>query len=473
MSTESEKPKNTVAGTDKKAATNDGNSNSAVNRPPEDKPAVEQPATTETKGAIGHQASTSSPGSSSLGGSSIGSSTAPAGPARVEQKSGSSGGGSWLSGMALLLALAALAGTAYQWWMQQNVVEEEVQEEPWRDQLSQLGQQSGELKTQLESGLGALEDQLGATRSQLQAVQQETTSDIRELSAVNEDLLKQLAKLGSADRDDWKLAEVEYLLRLAHQRVVMGGELSSAASLLANADNALVELNMAGLHQVRKQVARDLAAVRAAQQLDSEGVYLRLEALQQQSSDLPFFGMPEISESDVQSGESAGDLFDLAAQDWQAALDKGWDQAVEKFKTLVVVQKRDGAIEPLLSEAWQRLVRERLALDLEQAKNALVLQQQTIYREALGNAAELVQSHYLTDDPATRSVLQELKSLQQEKIVAQLPDVSGSQEAIRAYIDRKYQSRESAAPAAEDASDDSAPATSSDDGYDWQQMGTD
>ena len=180
------------------------------------------------------------------------------------------------------------------------------------------------------------------------------------------------------------------------------------------------------------------------------------EALQQQLFDL-------VDESD----------YSLA--DWQAALDKGWDQAVEKFKTLVVVQKREGDVEPLLSEAWQRLVRERLALDIDQAKNALVLQQQTVYQQSLGNAVEIVEKNYITDDPATRSVLNELQGLQGEQIVAELPDVSGSPEALRASLDRKFKARESAAAAAateEPPAESASPESAAGDSY-WKQMGAD
>ncbi len=454
MSTEPEKPTSAGAATDNKASTD---SDKAL----ENKAAVERTAAIEAStAAAAYQASSSSAEAVRK----------EARPVKVEQKS-TSGGGSWLSSVALLLALTALAGTAYQWWMQHNA-QQEVQAEPWREELSQQAQQSTALESKIDSRLSTIEGEVGTARQQLQAVKQETSSEIAQLSESDEDLLKQISTIGRTDRDDWKLAEVEYLLRLAHQRVVMGGELNSAASLLENADNVLLELKMAGLHQVRKQVALDLAAVRAAQQLDSEGVYLRLEALQQQASSLPFFGMPTIDVNPDAAAESPGDLFDLAAEDWQAALDQGWDQAVEKFKTLVVVQKRDGAIEPLLSEAWQRLVRERLALDLEQAKNALVLQQQVVYRKALGNARELVSKHYVTDDPATSSVLKELQELQQEKIVADLPDISGSQEAIRAYIDQKYQARKSAAPVEDNAGEATSTPSSAESSYEWPLRGS-
>jgi uroporphyrin-3 C-methyltransferase len=361
--------------------------------------------------------------------------------AKAENKASSAKGGGVLAGLALLLAMAALGGSGYLWYLQQNTPQQEpVAIDDLRPELTQLS-------AQVEAQVDTLKSELGAARQQIQTIKQQTSAEMEQLSRDSVAMLSQVTELGRTDRDDWQLAEVEYLLRLAHQRVVMGGELKSAASLLSNADNILHDLNMAGLHQVRKQVARDLSAVRAAVELDSEGIYLRLDALQQQSASLPFFGMPKIDappEEPVVADEAATE-----ADDWQSTLEASWQQAVAKFKTLVVVQKQDGSVEPLLSEAWQLLVRERLALDLEQAKNAVVLQQQTIYREALSNASELVQSHYVPEHPATQSALTELEALQQEKIVMDLPDISGSQEAIRAYIDQKYQGQEQAAPLAE------------------------
>lgn len=344
--------------------------------------------------------------------------------------------GGILAVLAFLLALAALAGTAYQWYLQQQAAKQ-VQPEvkAWLPDVEQLS-------AKLESSMDSLGNEIGDARQQAQASSQQLDGEIEKLSRDSVALLSQLSELGRTDRDDWQLAEVEYLLRMAHQRVVMGGELNSAASLLANADNILNDLNMAGLHMVRKQVARDLVAVRAAAELDIEGIYLRLQALQEQASSLPFFGMPLIDAPEHSVPAAAGD-------DWQSTLDQGWQQAVAKFKTLVVVQKQQGEVKPLLSEAWQKLVRERLALNLAQARNALILQQPAIYQSALDSAQKLVKKHFLADSPSTLTMLADLDILQRETIVPDLPDISGSQEAIRAYIDQKYQAQEQVAPLAE------------------------
>lgn len=359
-------------------------------------------------------------------------------PGRKEKVPASGRRGGVLGSLALLIALAALGATGYQYYQQWQSASSSEPVEPPASQASVQ-----DMSTQLGSRLDQLGDEINSARQAAKTENRKLDSEIEKLSRDSVALLNQLSELGRTDRDDWQLAEVEYLLRMAYQRVVMGGELNSAASLLANADNILSDLNMAGLHQVRRQVARDLAAVKAASQLDSEGIYLRLQALQDQAATIPFYGLPQITAPEASAAAEEG-------EDWQSTLAASWAQAVAKFKTLVVVQKQEGEVKPLLSEAWQALVRERLALLLDQAKTAVILQQQTVYKDALDDAQQLVAARFLQDSPATRSVLAELAALEGEEIVADLPDISASQEAIRAYIDQKYQAQEQVAPLADE-----------------------
>lgn len=338
-----------------------------------------------------------------------------------------------MAGLALLIALAALAGSAYQWYMSQQAPAPQADGDAWRSELQRVS-------TEQNSRYESLKEDVGGARQQIADTRVELDSEIEQLSRDSLALLNQVSEMGRTDRDDWQLAEVEYLLRMAHQRVVMGAELKSAASLLANADKILNGLNMAGLHVVRKQLARDLVAVRAAAELDSEGLYLRLQALQDQAGSLLFFGMPKI--------EAPAAEVDNEDDSWKSQLSQNWERAATKVKTLVVVQKRDGGVEPLLSEAWQALVRERLGLELSQASSAVVLQQEAIYQRALTNAQQIIERHFLADQAATVAILAELDALLKESIVSDLPDISGSQEAIRGYIDQKYRAQEQLAPIA-------------------------
>ena len=45
------------------------------------------------------------------------------------------------------------------------------------------------------------------------------------------------------DRDDWLLAEAQYLLRMANQRLIMANDVGAAQALLGSADTILLELD--------------------------------------------------------------------------------------------------------------------------------------------------------------------------------------------------------------------------------------
>ena len=371
-------------------------------------------------------------------------------PKPAKQKS--SKGAAVLAFFALLISIGAGAGAGYLWYEQQEVRKQQTLLDQQQQDLA--GQQkklvvpavpaiSPELEsrlTELTEKLAATGDTVSAEQRQLQAYRLDSSNDIERLAAENSDVMQRLVEIGRTDRDDWRLAEVEYLLRLAHQRVVMGGELDSAAALLATADKVLYELNMAGLLHVRKQVVRDLAAVQAAAKLDMAGIYLRLDALQQQVGNLSFFGMP----SKFEEAE--------AAESGQPA-QEGWRNELLAFsKQLVVVRKSDGEIEAELTGIGQSLTRIQLALNLEQAKNALLLKQGEIYHATLNNARQLVSTHFLPEDSVSVSFLNTLDALNSEAISPDLPDISASQQSIRAYIDNRYKSQ-GQAPAVEESPD--------------------
>ena len=73
----------------------------------------------------------------------------------------------------------------------------------------------------------------------------------------------------------------------------------------------------------------------------------------------------------------------IDSDDWRATLARSWEQIVLTFRELVVVQKRDDEIEPLMTAAGQALIRLQLDLKLEQAKHALLLQRSEIYQSSL------------------------------------------------------------------------------------------
>ena len=77
----------------------------------------------------------------------------------------------------------------------------------------------------------------------------------------------------------WKTAEVEYLLRVANQRVLMERDVKGALGLLKSADGLLSELDDYAMHDVRAALAEEILRLEQFVSADVSGIFLRLEAV--------------------------------------------------------------------------------------------------------------------------------------------------------------------------------------------------
>src|SRR5690606_21024206 len=95
------------------------------------------------------------------------------------------------------------------------------------------------------------------------------------VSRVDSNATKLLA-LSSVNRDDWKLAEINYLLRMADYRVLMEKDNVNALTLAMSADEILGSLDQTGLQHIRKMLAEEIAVMKMAGRVDREGLYMRI-----------------------------------------------------------------------------------------------------------------------------------------------------------------------------------------------------
>ena len=297
--------------------------------------------------------------------------------------------------LALLLVLA-LAGAAA-WYLQDLLKREAV----LLDRLAVLEQTAGQREDNLEQ-LGdrwraELEQGLGELRQEAAGQARSAQSLEEQLTAVR----SELARFSANDRDSWLLAETEYLLRLANQRLIMAGDTESAQALLSSADNVLRELDDVALHPVRAAVASDIAAVRAVPRIDTEGIYLRLSALVDQAGKLVIFEFPE---QESQPGEADADT-------WQGRLEQGYEQALLKLSDYVIIRRRDVPMQALMDPQWEGLVRQNLRMLLEQAQVALLSSNQTLYQASLERARHWVAEFFESDAAAAQAMDREIRQL--------------------------------------------------------------
>ncbi|MBT4519988.1 MAG: uroporphyrinogen III [Halieaceae bacterium] len=277
-----------------------------------------------------------------------------------------------------------------------------------------------ELSERMERGLAARN-----SKAQAQVARQ--AKQLRGIEARLSAQREELSRFGATDRRDWLLAEAQYLLRLANQRLIMADDVVAAEALLSSADRILAELDDVRLHPVRLAVAADLAALRAVPRYDTEGMYLRLSALIEQTASLVIFQLPDIQ----------APVAPQPAQNWQERLQQGYRAALNKLSDYIIIRRRDVPMQALMDPQWEGLVRQNLRMLLEQAQVALLSGNQLLFRESLQRSNHWVAEFFQSDEAAAKAMAEAIATLLTENIAPGLPDISRSLSAINDVMNQR------------------------------------
>jgi uroporphyrin-3 C-methyltransferase len=356
-----------------------------------------------------------------------GSGHSPGGPAATGTGDGGKGGGK-AGVLALVLVILLAIGVGFFGWQAWQKLEAQQQ---------RLAALPADVASQ--SALGELQGQLESAEAERNAALDSAISDLRGQfsdyrGSVDETLDKVLAELSreqDTDERDWLHAEAAYLLRLANQRLQLERDVEGAAALLRTADARLREADNPALMPVRREIASELAALQAVPRVDRTGLYLALNAQQEQIAGQPLA-------QDIE--EFAGDAT------IEEAPTGGWQEQLSRFgnelKDLVTVRKHDQALETLIGPEQESYLRQSVRLVLEQSQLALLKEEQDLFEASLDKALTLIRGYYDTAAEGVQSVISRLEELKQRSIRPELPDISGSQQALATFIERRFEGRD-------------------------------
>ncbi len=369
---------------------------------------------------------------------------APVQTGTVQQPGAEKSGGVGVWGkIALLLLLAGLVGGGYfgwQWWQQTGP-----------------GSSKQGLATLLEQQQGQLDGLQRQLEHQFQDWAQQFSAQVAHSDALEARLASQeeaLQDMSASGREDLILAEAEFLLRLANQRLLSERQPDAALALLERSDNIFAEVGDAGLFAVRKALAQDVSALRLAATVDREGLYLQLVALGEAVAKLQ--SLPRLTDTatpapvapaEESSGDGSGSASAEAAPQpqprWYTRLLANARQALRRFSEgYLTIRTLDRPMTPMLSADQELLLNHSLRLALEQAELALLREEQVVYVASLQKAEQWLQTYYQLN-PGAQVLITQLQDLQAREVAQQLPDISGSLEALRHYL-RKRETRKSA-----------------------------
>ncbi|MEH6444284.1 MAG: uroporphyrinogen-III C-methyltransferase [Oceanospirillaceae bacterium] len=349
--------------------------------------------------------------------------------------------------LALVISIIALGLVGFQYYQAQQSASEESAAAT--ASISNLKQElnanvqtavktANQVKTQADATLSKANAAIAEVSQNLQLLKAAEAQKSSDIDALQNRLTKSIQQVESSSvkqnsRKNWLLAEVEYLLRLANQRVLMENTPIGALALLKSADQILQQTDDVSIFSVRKALAADMAALAAVPHIDQEGMYLRIDALSAQINQLKLVPITDKKHLPKIIDDVATDAV-KDAQAPESSFAKAWNKASAKLEKLVVISYRDSAIEPLLSPAAQAGLLQNLHILFEQTQLALLQRKQAPYQRSIEKAELIITTYFQVKDGTTQALLTGLKELKSEQISVDLPSIAGSLNTLKAYL---------------------------------------
>jgi uroporphyrin-III C-methyltransferase len=338
-------------------------------------------------------------------------SNVPAQEVLQEENAASATGSSWLTQLALFIALAAAIAMAWQWYHARQrfaVLEQELSQKLEQfngvnQQALALARNADERSTEVSARASLFEQKLAESRDQAEALQT---------------LYVELAN----NREERTIAEVEQLIIIANQQLQLAGNIKPALLALQTADTRLQHLDSSQVVQLRKSIGHDIQRLQNMPQVDTVGISLKLENLAETISTLPL-----VSERHPQSAPALAPEWD--SNPWRRLAQEVW----QDLRTMIRLERIDRPEPPLLAPEQNFFLRENIKLHLLTARIALLQHDEATYRADLLAAEKWLKSHFDPRDSGTQLALNMLKELSSKEIVIDLPDVNESLSLVSKY----------------------------------------
>ena len=219
------------------------------------------------------------------------------------------------------------------------------------------------------------------------------------------------------------LAEVEQLLLIAGQQLQLAGNVKAALIAMQQADSRLQRLDRAALSGLRHAISNDMDKLRALPDVDVSAINARLDILITVVSKLPLLQDIRISQNDTSPPAAPLD------NSWKSMLREFWRDA----KDLVRISNTHQNELPLLSPTQTFFLRENLKLRLLSARLALLSRDDASFKHDIKTAQEWVKLYFDVKSSDGAQAMSTLQKLNASSIKLELPDVTGSLEAVRHY----------------------------------------
>ncbi len=229
----------------------------------------------------------------------------------------------------------------------------------------------------------------------------------------------------SISRDETALADVEQLLLIAGQQLQLSGNVKAALIAMESADARLQRMDRPAFNGLRKSIGLDMDRLRALPRVDVSEINLKINSLLLAVDEVPLVDRHRPSENAAEQTR-----IPVANETtWQRWLNAIWLEV----KQLVRIENTGLTQIALLPPRQEFFLRENLKMHLVSARLALLSRDEDSFRQELKTAQIWVSRYFDVKSPQGAHMLSELKKLSTASINIDMPDISGSLQAVRSY----------------------------------------
>lgn len=362
----------------------------------------------------------------------------PAAPPTVIKKGGAV---SWL---ALLLALGGIGLQGWNWWnnrqaeatgpaaaaqsaladvrtevaadlatSRDQVAEQRGRLDALVSRVDEIQQRSREDRDTLRTASGTAE----SLNSDVDGVQRQLAGLERRYNVIEQSVAS-LADMQAGGVTVMDLAETEYLLRLAGERLALFGDPGTALRALRLADTQLRAVNDPLYDGVRQTLAEEMEALRQVEMPDKVALSGRLLTLAESVYQWPLASAVEETETQAAQTQTQG----------EPGL---WEKAKAVASTLVVVEQEAGRDSPLLSPERELAMRDGIALEFRTARLALLSSDEALYRHSLDQALAMLNTQFSAKSDLVTTSISSLQELLEVEFNPPLPALDRTLRQLR------------------------------------------
>jgi uroporphyrin-3 C-methyltransferase len=220
-------------------------------------------------------------------------------------------------------------------------------------------------------------------------------------------------------------AEALYLLELGARRLRLEHDVPTAIAALESADARLATVSDPAVAEVRTQLARELATLRAVNVPDVPAVLSRLATVESAVPGFRVLGVPVATARRLEPvpAEKPAGAFERAGR----RLKQAWDD-------LFSYRRVDPSRSRLVTREEESLRRQQFALQVFAARIAAMQQDHGAYTQALRSALDLLEQSFDPRDEAVATARSELEQLAAIDVDPAVPEVGTAAQLLQRVI---------------------------------------